>query len=169
MSGGARSFMLSPSGQLTCTRSNRVCFPALMNSGSAFPTAIGSEQRGVGERITPVPLPPHGRRVVGPAFLLSLLGQAHPCPSNQYQLYCSAQARYRTSQLSQVLLWLVRGRDKSPTIMTPRPALLTASGGKGEGDKGNLLATQVMLWQKSDRDSSPVSTSNGASTLPGEV
>lgn len=65
------------------------------DSRPALPTSTGSKGRGkVGEGVTPMPSPPHGRQVVGPV-LHSASGVSSPMPSppGRVPLGCSGKAQ----------------------------------------------------------------------------
>ena len=57
-----------------------------------------------------------------PSFAFALRAGS-PTPNHQDQLYCAAQARCR-----------VRGRARSPALVTPEPALLIVTDGEDQGD-----------------------------------
>lgn len=110
---------------------------ALITSGPAFPTA-SSERWGLGSRGEDHPCTCATSWHTGSWASFSILtlgaGSSLPCQPVPSVLICPGKV------LSQVLQ-LGRDRDCSCIIMTPRLALLTASGGKGQEGKGHLLAT----------------------------
>lgn len=66
-----------------------------------------------------------------------------PMPAGPDLLGCPGKVK---SPLS-LVLQQIRGRDGFPALMIPGPALLPASGGKGQGRGGHL--THATTWQTS--------------------
>lgn len=113
------------------------------DSGSSSSTCLRWQGARVEEGISPLPKMPHGRQAERPALLHShSQGQLTHAPCHQGQLCCAAQVQREFSRV----LRQVRGRDSSPSLVTPQEGKLSclplAVEAKGRGRDLSLPEAQ---------------------------